>query len=197
MQDNEQNHIQNEFLKLVKGKKISIFLSNKKILVGKIINYDLYSLLFQPVNTEDNSLKLETNLIFKSAITNIAIEEQLNVESFNFIQNNNNNNKNKNNKEKNNKPVINDNNKKNKNINVTNNKDNKDNNNSIPSKIITNLPSITPISSNNEENNLNENNSIIKKDKFDFNEKKEENIDKNNEGNNNDNYSLTQFMDEL
>lgn len=95
--ENATNFIQTRFLNNVRNKKIKLYLLNKCVIEGTIIAEDNYCLLIRPIDSASGSEKVETNLIFKSAIVNISVYEKITIntsvpESTTQNKNNNNNN---------------------------------------------------------------------------------------------------------
>lgn len=194
MQFSEQNHIQLEYYKQIKSKKVKIYLLNKKVLHGVVKDSDLYTILFQPISDQDNSLRLETNLIYKSSIASISIDEIISIKEY-FSVNNTDTNNNQNNKSQNvipkkqpkKKQDI-----KKENINQIKKLDN-DNKNTpaIPSiPDIQKIPFLSEIKT--EENKTDKQDVIISKDKFDYHEKETKEEDKNKKT-----YDIKDFLKDI
>ena len=81
----QNNELQKVFYSFLEGKNVTFYLANMHSVYGKVLATDNFTILLRPLNKEDVGLG-KTNLIYKSSIVNVEIDEKLNIKDYLYKQ---------------------------------------------------------------------------------------------------------------
>ena len=82
----QNNELQKVFYSFLEGKNVTFYLSNMHSVYGKVLATDNFTILLRPLDKEDKGIG-KTNLIYKSSIVNVEIDEKFNIKDYLYKQN--------------------------------------------------------------------------------------------------------------